>query len=218
MFRAHRVYHSPPDSLARLHSPFWLAYSLARLYSGSPTSLARLPTLASIPWPALSPRYALALACLHYGFACSLVRILPGARSYDPTITRRECFELRREPPLRLRNCRRRCGSSAGCADLARLPKPHSARRERIHPSRAAGMVHAAVAQNVLKCNIFKTKFRTPTVDEVEGRVCSRVRGRETFPMAPRHVQMMPACLESILGTSPDRVRASRPTTEPLRR
>ena len=59
----------------------------------------RLHTLASLLWPALRFR---SLACLHYGFACSLARLLHGAQSYDPNPT--ECFELRQEPPLRLRN------------------------------------------------------------------------------------------------------------------
>ena len=36
---AHTVYHSHPDSLARLHSPVWLAYSLWLAYTGT---LARL--------------------------------------------------------------------------------------------------------------------------------------------------------------------------------
>ena len=178
MFRAHslsltsRLTGSPTlTRLARL-------LSVARLYrySGSPMSLARLPTLASLLWPALRFR---SLACLHYGFACSLARLLHGAQSYDPDPN--QSFELRREPPLRLRNCRRRCGSNAGRADLARLPKPHSARRARIHPSRAAGL-GCAIAP---LCLLLSSPASQP-------HSCRRASKSAALPAAPLVVTVAP--------------------------
>ena len=58
---AHTVYHSHPDSLARLHSPVWLAYSLWLAYTGT---LARLCLWLAYLHSRLysGPRYAFALS------------------------------------------------------------------------------------------------------------------------------------------------------------
>ena len=202
------------QSLRRLFKLKFRAHSLSltsRL-AGSPTLtlLARLLSGSPILWLAYvsgSPTYTristLARATLSLSLAYTTASPALSFASYlghaPTTLTRTECFELRREPPLRLRNCRRRCGSSAGCADLAGLPNPHSARRARIHPSRAAGL-GCAIAP---LCLLLSSPASQP-------HSCRRASKSAALPAAPLVVAVAPHASPARSGRAARRASCSR--------
>ena len=131
-----------PPTLTLLARP---PYSLARLYSGSPTSLARLPTLASLLWPAL--RFRSRLPTLHVRLRLlSRSPPIPGAQSYDPN-PNKSVLSCGETPAARsgFKNHRRRCGLQRRSCRSRPPPQaalPHSLCSARAHPpiSRAAGL------------------------------------------------------------------------------
>ena len=147
----------------------------------------RLHTLASLLWPALRFR---SLACLHYGFACSLARLLHGAQSYDPN------------PNQSVLSCgeSHRSGSETAAAAAAPTPvvpiSPASpsrtllAARASTHPAPLAWA--APSLRSACSCRV-RHRSRTPVDEPASLRLCQRRRWSLPSRRTPR--QLAPAAL-----------------------
>ena len=178
--RTQSITHLQTRWLAYTHpsgSPtLWLAY-----VSGSPT-YTRVSTLARAT-------LSLSLAYTTASPALSFASYLGHAPT---TLTRTECFELRREPPLQLRNCRAAAAAPAPVVPISPASPIRTllAARASTHPAPLAWA--APSLRSACSCRA-RRRSRTPVDEPASLRLCQRRRWSWPSRRTPR--QLAPAAL-----------------------